>query len=430
MTSARTSKPRPTGTSQVYLALRHDEAIAILHAKCLPIAALEDVLTAETTGRFLAADVAALRSSPSHDNAAVDGFAFSHRAYVGQGPDGLPLRGRAAAGHPLSEVPDADSAVSIMTGAVLSSPLDTVAPYEDADFTNFNSVPSVRLPRGLTLGANVRKAGEDFKAGDVIARSGHVLRPQDVAAFAALGVSSLACFKPLRVGIASTGDELIRQPGAVFPGAIYDSNGPQLAALVRLTGAGAIDLGLWSDNSDEVALRLQDACQRCDVILTTGGASRSETDHIAPVIESLGELSFRHIAVKPGRAVVFGSINATPVFGLPGNPVAAFITYLIYVHAALRSLGGASWREPRRYTIPSDFNWQRDRMGRREFLRGFFAGDGAETRIGKFPRDGSGLISSLLAADGLIEISEQKTEIAKGDPLAFIPFTEFGISPR
>ncbi len=286
----------------------------------------------------------------------------------------------------------------------------------------------VTVPSGLKPGANVRKAGEDVKAGETVLPAGAVLRPQDLAALASIGFGEVTCFKRLRVAIISTGDEVARVgSGELASGAVYDANAPMLAPLIAAAGAEAADLGVLPDERETVRRKLADAAGRFDVIITTGGASRGEEDHVVAVLDQLGKRHMWQLAIKPGRPMSFGQIGDCVLVGLPGNPVAVFVCFLLYVWPLLRRLGGAEWPEPTRYRLPAMFAFANRKMGRREFWRGMLKKTPDGLGVDKFARDGSGLISGLRAANGLIDIPEDTADIKPGDLVAFIPFSEFGI---
>jgi molybdopterin molybdotransferase len=412
--------------------LGHAEAVRQLKSRVSAITGVEAVATHDAVGRILASGVTAEHPVPAHTNAAVDGFAFAARELAGTLEKLLPVSGRAAAGHPLKSTPPAGSAVRILTGAVLPDGLDTVAMQEDcaieiaADGTEY-----VKIPTGLKPGANVRKAGEDVPAGTQLYSAGHLIRPQDLAALASIGFASISCRKKLEVALVSTGDEVIRAgTRPLRSGEVYDANMPMLTGLATLAGARVTDLGVWPDKAEEVKSRLAEAASKFDVILTSGGASKGSEDYMAVSIDSLGTRHFWEIAVKPGRPMMLGQIGNTPVIGLPGNPVAVFVCFLMYVFPMLRALSGAPWPEPRRLMLPSAFAFPKRKVGRREFWRGMIVETPKGLAVDKFARDGSGLISGLRAADGLIECPENVAAVVPGDMVAFIPFTEFGILGR
>jgi molybdopterin molybdotransferase len=288
----------------------------------------------------------------------------------------------------------------------------------------------VRIPPGLKRGANVRKAGEDVKEGESVLGTGAVLRPQDLSALASLGFGEVDCYQRLKVAIVSTGDEVVRAGAILRPGQVHDANAPMLAPLIAGAGACATDLGIFPDNLEAVKAKLGEAARAFDVIVTTGGASRGEEDYVVAALDALGKRHMWQLAIKPGRPMSFGQIGDTVVLGLPGNPVAVFVCFLLYVWPLLRRMGGAEWPEPRRYKLPALFAFPDRKIGRREFWRGMLRETPAGLAVDKFARDGSGLISGLRAADGLIDIPEDVPEVKPGDPVAFIPFAEFGIVGR
>jgi molybdopterin molybdotransferase len=288
----------------------------------------------------------------------------------------------------------------------------------------------VAIPAGLKRGANVRKAGEDVKEGESVLAAGAVLRPQDLSALASLGFGEVDCFQRLKVAIVSTGDEVVRAGAALQPGQVHDANAPMLAPLIAGAGAAATDLGVFPDNLQVVKAKLGEAARRFDVIITSGGASRGEEDHVVAALDALGKRHLWQLAIKPGRPMSFGQIGDCVVLGLPGNPVAVFVCFLLYVWPLLRRMGGAEWPEPRRFQLPALFAFPDRKVGRREFWRGMLRETPAGLAVDKFARDGSGLISGLRAADGLIDIPEDVPEVKPGDLVAFIPFTEFGIVGR
>jgi molybdopterin molybdotransferase len=410
--------------------LRHAEALAILKQRVRPVVGVERVPLVEAAGRILAAAAVASRPVPAHTNAAVDGFSFAANDYDAAAGTELVVEGRAAAGHALVGKPVPGAAARIFTGAVIPEGHDTVVMQEDVRAGTVAGRALVSIPAGLKRGANVRKAGEDVKAGETVLGAGAVLRPQDLSALASLGFGEVDCFQRLKVAIVSTGDEVVRAGAALHAGQVHDANAPMLAPLIAGAGAAATDLGVFPDNLQTVKQKLDEAARSFDVVITSGGASRGEEDHVVAALDQLGKRHMWQLAIKPGRPMSFGQIGDTVVLGLPGNPVAVFVCFLLYVWPLLRRMGGAEWPEPRRYALPALFAFPDRKVGRREFWRGMLRETPDGLAVDKFARDGSGLISGLRAADGLIDIPEDVTEVKKGDLVAFIPFTEFGIVGR
>lgn len=408
--------------------LRHDEAVSELKRRLVPVAGSERQPLSAAVGRILSQAIAATAPVPFHTNAAVDGYALSYRDYDPAAGATLPVEGRAAAGHGLSSAPGSGKAVRIFTGAALPEGFDTVVMQEDV---SLGPGETVAIPAGLKQGANVRRAGEDVAAGARLFQAGDIVRPQDLAALASIGCKDVSCYKRLRVGIVSTGDEIVEAGSRpLVAGEVYDANAPMLEALARLSGADVVNFGIWPDQAQEVRARLGEAAAACDVLLTTGGASRGEEDHMGAALAALGTRHFWQIAVKPGRPMMFGQIGRTTVVGLPGNPVAVFVCYLMYVFPMLRRLSGAPWPEPRRYRLPAVFAVPNRKPGRREFWRGMIVETPKGLAADKYLRDGSGLISGLRAADGLIDMPEHVGGVVPGDFVSFIPFLEFGIVGR
>jgi molybdopterin molybdotransferase len=409
--------------------LRHDQAIALLRSRLAPVTGTERVALADVAGRVLAEPAMALRPVPAHTNSAVDGYGFAAADYAANAGHTFPVGARVAAGHPLDSPVAPGSAVRIFTGAMLPPGIDTVAMQEDCEAgTGDDGKVTVQIPAGLKRGANVRQAGEDVAAGTRLFEAGALLRPQDAAALASIGIGEVVCRRRLAVAIVSTGDEVIRAGSRPLgPGEVYDANAPMLAGLVRAAGADVTDLGVWPDDAGEIRRRLADAAQRFDVILTSGGASRGEEDHMVEALGVLGKLHLWQLAIKPGRPLSFGQIGDAIMVGLPGNPVAVFVCFLMYAYPMLRRLGGTEWPEPRRLVLPAAFTVPKRKTGRREFFRGMLIETEAGLAVDKYARDGSGLITGLRLADGLIDIGEDVTAIAEGDRVSFIPFSEFGI---
>lgn len=398
--------------------LRHDEVIALLEERLAPIASVQTVKLEDAHRLVLAKDVVAPRNIPAHPNAAVDGYAVYHGDLQADGESVLPVSLRVPAGDTATHQLERGTAARIFTGARMPEVAETVIMQEDCEADG----DRVSIPVGAKSGANVRAAGEDFVEGSVVAAAGHRLRPQDLAAIAATGMPEVKCYAPLSVALMSTGDEVL-QPGDEFlTGQVYDSNRFLLRALLDTVNAQITDFGILSDDEDEVRRTVLKAAENHDVILTTGGASRGEEDHIVNVIASEGSLYAWQLAVKPGRPLAFGQIGDTVFLGLPGNPVAAFVCFLFYAQPMFALLQGANWTPPRRFPMPVAFSIGKKKPDRREFWRGWVA-DG---KAHKFARDGSGLISGLTAAQGIIEVPEEATAVNEGDALGFIPFTEFG----
>lgn len=408
--------------------LSHDAAVELLRARVGVVADVETVPLVDAAGRIIAETVCAPRPVPAHTNAAVDGYSFAATGYDRATGSALPVAARVTAGAGTGgAAPGALTAARIFTGAVMPAGHDTVAMQEDCEIAGPPDSLVVRIPPGLKAGANVRRAGEDVAAGEVLFEPGAVLRPQDLAALASVGRSNARVRRRLRVGVLSSGDEVVRIGAPLAHGEVYDANMPMLQALIASAGAQALDLGVAPDRPEAVEASLAAAAHACDVIVTSGGASKGEEDHMVRALERLGQRHLWQLAIKPGRPMSFGQIGDSVVLGLPGNPVAVLVCFLLYAWPLLRRMGGAAWPEPRRFMLPAAFEFTGRKTGRREFWRGMYVTSRGHMAVDKFARDGSGLISGLRAADGLIDIPEAAGDVRRGDLVAFIPFTEFGI---
>ncbi|TXN40912.1 molybdopterin molybdotransferase MoeA [Methylobacterium sp. WL119] len=393
------------------------EATAMILSRLPVVAGVESVPLSQADGRIAAEDVSAAIDVPPFDNSAVDGYAVRFSDLSETGSTLLPVRGRLPAGAAPSAL-SARAADRIFTGAAMPDGADTVVMQEDVEVTPAGVV----LPSGIVRGANRRPAGEDIARGSVAIPAGRRLRPQDLALAAAIGRDAIPVRRALRVAVFSTGNELTEPGGARAASGIHDSNRVMLIALLRRLGADARDLGILRDDPDVLAARLREAAQGHDLILTSGGVSVGEEDHVKNAVAAAGSLAFWRLAIKPGRPVAMGVVAGTPFVGLPGNPVAAFVTLAFVVRPLLDRLSGAVHTEPRGMPMRAAFALSR-KPGRREFLRVCVhrAADGAcEATL--FPRRGSGTITSLTGSDGFADVPDHLGRIDPGDFLAFHAF--------
>jgi len=370
-------------------------------------------------GRVLAEAQTARRANPPGANAAVDGYGFA-RESVGEGAVTLPLAlGRAAAGAPFPGKVPPGQALRILTGALLPEGVDTVVLEEDTSTDGAAIAFEARMKRG----ANTRRAGEDVEAGDEILPAGRRLRPPDLALLAATGRPDVPVFRPLRIAVLSTGDELVSPGMTDDPARTYDANRPMLLALARAWGAEPLDLGHAPDRRAAVRAALDEGSARADLILTSGGASAGDEDHVSALLKTEANLSSWRIALKPGRPLALAVWNGVPVMGLPGNPVAALVCALVFGRPAVGVLSGEGWREPLAFTVPAAFE-KRKKPGRREFLRARLDADG---RAEVFASEGSGRISGLAWAEGLVELPDGAAHVRPGDPVRYLPYAGFGL---
>ena len=272
--------------------------------------------------------------------------------------------------------------------------------------------------------ANTRHAGEDVEAGAVALAAGHRLRPPDLALLAALGHADLPVRAQLKVGVLSTGDEIVAQAGVTAePHQIWDANRPMLLALAAGWGCEPVDLGTVGDDPDAIAAALDDGAARADAILVSGGASAGDEDHVSALLRARGRLVSWRIAMKPGRPLALATWNGAAVFGLPGNPVAAFVCAAIFARPALSLMAGGGWLEPERIVVPAAFA-KTKKAGRREYLRAHLDADG---RAELFPSEGSGRISGLAWATGLVELPDEAMAVEPGAPVRFLSYASLGV---
>nr|WP_170574086.1 gephyrin-like molybdotransferase Glp [Ruegeria atlantica] len=394
-----------------------DDALALLRERLTVVATPERVALSQAAGRILTEDVLANRSNPPQPNTAVDGYGFAGAAQ--EGAQVMPLYpGRAAAGMPFDgTVPDGH-AVRVLTGAALPDGVDTVILEEDVTVQDNH----IAFHGPLKQGANTRRAGEDVAEGDLVLPAGRRLTPADLALLSATGIAEIHVRKTLRVAVLSTGDELVEPGETAGPGQIFDANRPMLLSLIDRMGFQPVDLGRVPDDRAELRDRLNSASGQADVILTSGGASAGDEDHVSALLREAGAMQEWRIALKPGRPLALGLWNGTPVFGLPGNPVAAMVCTLIFARPALGLMAGEGWQEPRAFDLPAAFE-KRKKPGRREYLRARVRDGRAEV----FASEGSGRISGLSWAEGLVEIEDGARHIKPGDMVRFIPYGSFGL---
>lgn len=396
-----------------------DEAVAIIASRFSVVDDVESVDLLAADGRVLAAPIVATMPLPPFMNSAVDGYAVRSADLPRDTERAFPVTGRVQAGLVASAPIVPGEAIRIFTGAPMPSGADTVFMQEDV---RIDSAGRVVLPVGLKPGANVRPAGEDIAMGCVALPTGRRLRPQDIALAAALGLRRLDVRRRPRVAVFSTGNEIV-SPGAVRAGAqVFDSNRYMLMALLRRLGCEIGDLGILPDDRASLAVALKKAAQGHDLILTSGGVSTGEEDHVKASVESVGTLVLWRMAIKPGRPVAMGVIEGTPFIGLPGNPVASFVTFTYVVRPALLALSGTDQPDVLPIVLRAAFNY-RKKPGRREYVRVALrkGGDGMLEAV-KFPREGAGLISSLVETDGLVELGEEVVDVASGQMVRFFAY--------
>jgi molybdopterin molybdotransferase len=395
-----------------------DEAVGLITARVTAIKDIETVALGEADGRVLANDIAAPLPLPPFTNSAVDGYAVLGSELPREGERAFPVAGRIAAGT-LVRAAEPGHAMRIFTGAPMPQGTDTVFMQEDV---RVDEKGQVVLPAGLKAGANVRPAGEDVPEGFVALKAGQRLRPQDVALAAAFGRTQLDVTRRIRVAVFSTGDELASPGMPREPAQLFDSNRFMLIAMLKRLGCEVGDLGILRDERASLADALKQVAGRHDLLLTTGGVSTGEEDHVKASVESVGSLVLWRMAIKPGRPVAMGIIGGTPFIGLPGNPVASFVTFVHVVRPTVLALSGATAAHLVPMPVRAAFSYKK-KIGRREYVRVTLrkAGDGVLEAI-KFPREGAGLLSSLVDTDGLVELGETVTKVEPGQSVGFLGY--------
>ena len=395
----------------------------LIGERIAPVAETERVKLHDARGRVTAADIKAPVDLPPFDNSAVDGYAVRHADLKRDGDTTLDIGGRLTAGARAGLALKPGEAIRIFTGAAIPEGADTVFMQEDVTAEGDH----VTVPKGLKLGANRRLAGEDVVAGAVVLPAGTVLEAQHVALAAALGLTEIDVRRRLKVAIFSTGDEVI-EPGSARAGtAIYDANRYLLNALLERLGAAVTDLGILRDRPSELMRALQAAAAGHDLIVTSGGVSTGEADFVRSAVERIGNLVFWRVAIKPGRPVAMGVIPGTAghsaaFVGLPGNPVAVFVTFVRVVKPLLRRLSGANPQRLVPVPVRAAFAY-RKKKDRREYVRvALRLGADGEIEAVKHPQDGAGILTSLTETDGLLEFPEDVTAIEPGARVGFLSY--------
>ncbi|MAI15416.1 MAG: molybdopterin molybdenumtransferase MoeA [Rhodospirillaceae bacterium] len=407
---------------------RIDEALQSILESLAIKPETEQISLNRALNRFLAEDVIALENVPADNNSAVDGYSIFFDDLNETGSTALPVIGKAAAGRPLNCIQKRGEAVRIFTGAVMphganSEDPDTVLMQEDIQLEN----EKVIIPPGIKRGSNRRLLGEDIVAGTRVLEAGMRLRPQDIGLAAATGKALLSVRKPLRVAVFSTGDEVTDPGEELARGKIYDSNRFTLMNLLTTLGCEVEDIGIIPDKPALIEKAVASSFQQRDLIITSGGVSTGEEDHIKNFIEKTGQLLFWRLAIKPGRPVALGRLKGTFFIGLPGNPVAAMVTFLKIARPIILHLSGAKDIYPRPLIGRADFDYTK-KPERKEFVRVKVDENEKEGLVfRKYKKEGAGILSSLVFADGLVELSEEATRIRKGDTVKYFPFSEFGI---
>ncbi len=393
--------------------LSFDEARATLIAKTRPLRELEMADTLVAAGRVLASDVVSPLAVPALDTSSMDGYAVRTADVTASGTV-LPITQRIPAGS-VGHALEPGSAARIFTGAPLPPGADAVVMQELCEHRG-ESVVINHAPRP---GEAVRRAGSELALGATILAAGARLRPQEIGLAASVGLAQLPVVRRMRVALFSTGSELVMPGEPLPPGGVYNSNRFQLRALLAQLGCEVTDLGIVPDRLDDTRAVLREAAQGHDLIVTSGGVSVGEEDHVKPAVEAEGVLEMWKIAMKPGKPLAYGRVGAAAFIGLPGNPVSSFVTFLLMVRPFILATQGVREAVPRAVTLRADFDWPRPDK-RREFLRAR-ANESGGVEI--HANQGAAALSSIVWADGLVDVPAG-TPIERGQPVRFVPYGE------
>lgn len=394
-----------------------DEALDYLIQQAKPTTETLHLPISEAEGYVLAQKITSDLNVPSFDNSQMDGYAFRAQDLIEQ--DVFPISQRIPAGsHPVALVPN--TAARIFTGAPMPEGADTVIMQEETEEAGENLVKV--LKKSARLGDNVRVVGEDIAIGQTLYEAGHRLMPQDLGLIASMGMAKVEVYRPLRIATFTTGDELLEPGEAPQAGKIFNANRYTLSGAIPELGFELIDLGKVEDTLEATIQAMKEASKQADVVITTGGVSVGEEDHIKPAVDALGALDMWKVKMKPGKPLAYGNIQGTPFIGLPGNPVSAFATFYLFARPFLLTMQGAKPVKPESLWLTADFDWKKANF-RRDFARGRLINDPQtkETKVEVFPKQGSNVLTSTVWADGFVVIPEDTT-IAKGDKVAFYPF--------
>jgi len=418
-----TQGSQPNAVPQGEQATAVSEARAAILNAVVPVARTEIVQIKAALGRVLADDVHARVNVPPHDNSAMDGFAL-RGSELKAGKVSLRITGVALAGKAYAGVVGAGECVRIMTGAVMPADCDTVIPHElvgslAEDRIEFDAIV-------LRAGANCRYAGEDLKAGAVAVPAGKHLMPADLGLLASIGIAEVAVSRVLRVAFFSTGDELCAPGETLRSGCIYDSNRFTLHGMISRAGHEPLDMGVIPDHPDQIEQALRTACTSADAVVIAGGMSEGDADHTRHMLARLGKVAFHKVAMRPGRPMAFGALDSDGhrvfLFGLPGNPVAAMVSFYFFVAPALEKMAGGQFLPPPVAWVPSA-QYIKKRPGRTEFQRGVVESDELGRQIVRITgNQGSGVLRSMSEANCIIVLDHDQAEVKVGEWIKVLYF--------
>ena len=393
-----------------------NQAIDQLLQKVSPLSSTESVPLLAAVGRILATDQISTVDVPPANNSAMDGYAINIDDLSIS--DSLPISQTIAAGHPAQAL-QAQTAARIFTGAEIPNGANAVVMQEHCTvIEENNSAARVQLPKPVNRHNNIRMRGQDIKSGDCILNQGRELRAQDIGLLASVGINNVIVYKKPTVTILSSGDELVEPGKTLGPAQIYNSNRYLLRGFLEKMQLNVLDLGVIADNMDATLAALQTA-STADIIISTGGVSVGDEDHIKQAVQQLGAIDFWRIAIKPGKPVAFGQVRGTPFIGLPGNPASVFITFLLLARPLLLTLNNQHYAPFKSKPLIANFSW-RENSKRQEYLRAKINNKGS---VDIYPNQSSGILTSTVWASGLVVVPAQKA-INHGDTIDYIAFDD------
>jgi len=399
--------------------LAYHEALEQLTDSVAPRGRMVDKPLLQALGAVLAESIESHIDVPGCAMSSMDGYAINTADLAEHGTTTLPLSQRIAAGG-VAETLVPGTAARIFTGAPVPPGADAVIMQEQVQ----HDIQRISFELRPASGNNVRPAGNDIRCGTTILSKGCRLRAQDIGLAASIGLQTLPVFAPIRVGMFFTGDELVEPGEKLAAGKIYDSNRYTLRGLLETMGCEIVDLGLVGDTLDATREAMLRAATQADLVVTTGGVSVGEEDHVRIALEQLGELRLWRLGIKPGKPLACGQINDTAFMGLPGNPVSVFVTFCLFVCPLIQIMQGRDWHKPISLPVTADFDWPKP-DSRREFLRARLATDAdGQTRVQIYPNQDSGVLTSTVWADGFVEIAENQT-VRAGEIVNYLPFAQF-----
>ncbi len=397
-----------------------DDALAFLIDSAVVLSETEISTLDNSIGRILAKDIRSKINVPGFDNSAMDGYTIAlDENNLSEINQTFNVVDRIAAGSTGNELKKGNAA-RIFTGAPIPPGANTVIMQEECQLSEDGS--NITITRAIKLNENIRPTGNDILQKDVILSAGKKIEPEDISLAASVGIGELEVFKKLKVGVFFTGDELVEPGNSLTPGKIYNSNRYALVAVLNKAGCDVINLGNIKDNFDSTCDALENLSRECDLIMTTGGVSVGEEDHVKPAVEKLGSINLWKIKMKPGKPLAYGQVKNIPFIGLPGNPVSSFVTYCIFALPFIKKMQGNSHFETKVIKVKSNFDCKRAKP-RREYARVRIDYSSEIPLANLYPKQGSDVMSSVVWADGFIEIPENTT-FDSGTILNYYPLSE------